>query len=259
MLTKRGYMGACTVNGKIYVMGGSAPGNGFSSLEEYDPESDTWTKKASMSTVRCYFAACAVNGKIYAIGGWKDWENALLTVEEYDPTANKWTRKADMPAAKGYFGSAVVNDKIYIIGGTPPPPWSQPAVATVEEYDPATDTWTRKADMLAPRSAFATSAVNGKIYVFGGIYLKGDGKVISSMEEYDPATDTWSQRPDPPNERYSHSSSAVDERIYIIGGRGGQDINFGIVPMVEEYVPGSLSQVDARGKMPTKWGEIKSD
>ena len=179
-------------------------------------------------------------------------------VEEYDPATDTWTRKADMPTARAAFGFAVVNDRIYIIGGTLPPAWTQPAIATVEEYDPATDTWSSKSDIPTPRHFFPASAMNGKIYVFGGIHLVGDGKVISSVEEYDPATDTWVQRSAMPNERYQHSSSVMGGKIYIIGGLGGREINFSLVPLVEEYIPGSVSVVP-RGKLPTKWGEVKSD
>jgi len=53
----------------------------------------------------------------------------------------------------------------------------------VEEYDPAMDTWTRKADMPTARSALSTSAVNGKIYAIGG-YV-GGGTPLSTVEEYD--------------------------------------------------------------------------
>ena len=41
-------------------------------------------------------------------------------------------------------------------------------IPTIEEYDPMTDTWTKKADMPTARFAPATSAVNGFIYVIGG-------------------------------------------------------------------------------------------
>jgi hypothetical protein len=41
-------------------------------------------------------------------------------------------------------------------------------LSTVEEYDPKTNTWTKKANMPTPRVALSTSAVNGKIYAIGG-------------------------------------------------------------------------------------------
>jgi N-acetylneuraminic acid mutarotase/predicted DNA-binding protein (UPF0251 family) len=252
--TKRGYTSTCAVNGKIYVMGGTDPNRCFSNVDEYDPETDTWTKKTNMPTKRDKFAACAVNGKIYAIGGCNNSSFFLSVVEEYDPATDTWTTKTDMPTARAWFGSAVVNDKIYIIGGTLPPAWTQPPIATVEEYDPATDTWTEKADMPTARFSIAASAVDGKIYVFGGDNLLGDEKLFSIVEEYNPATDTWIQRSDTPTGRNQHSSSAVDGKIYIIGGAGGGKL----LSLVEEYIPGSVN-VEARGKLPTKWGEVKSD
>ncbi|MFQ5884659.1 MAG: kelch repeat-containing protein [Thermoplasmata archaeon] len=42
------------------------------------------------------------------------------------------------------------------------------ATPAVEEYDPATDTWTRKADMPTARCLHSTSALNGSIYSIGG-------------------------------------------------------------------------------------------
>ena len=45
-------MGAAALNDKIYVAGGVANGGNLASLEEYDPSSDTLTKKSSMSSTR---------------------------------------------------------------------------------------------------------------------------------------------------------------------------------------------------------------
>ena len=108
--------------------------------------------------------------------------------------------------------------------------------------------------MLTPRYHFAASALDGKIYVFGGENVPGDGKLVSTVEEYDPATDTWIQRSDTPNERRIHSSSVVGGRIYIIGGLSGDVYQ----SLVEEYIPSSTS-VENNNKLPTKWGEVKSE
>lgn len=94
-----------------------------------------------------------------------------------------------MPTPRDSFSTSVVNGKIYAIGGLQVLAlW--PVLPTVEEYDPTTDTWTRKADMPTARTAFSTSAVNGKIYAAGGgatAILPGGGGVpaISIVEEYD--------------------------------------------------------------------------
>jgi hypothetical protein len=66
---------------------------------------------------------------------------------------NTWTRKADMPTARCTFSTGVVNERIYAVGGAKgrTDPLRSVPLQTVEEYQPATDTWTRKADMPTPR------------------------------------------------------------------------------------------------------------
>src|SRR5512147_1974051 len=56
--------------GKMYVMGGLAPGwkpRGL--VYEYDPAADKWTKKKPMPLSSHHVAVIELNGKIYAFGG----------------------------------------------------------------------------------------------------------------------------------------------------------------------------------------------
>jgi len=82
--------------------------------------------------------------------------------------ADTWTQKADMPTPRWNHSAAVVNGNIYVIGGVASEPsfLNGKELSVVEEYDPATDTWTRKADMPAPRGYLTKSnpVVDGKIY-----------------------------------------------------------------------------------------------
>jgi N-acetylneuraminic acid mutarotase len=96
MPTPRSMFSISVVNGKIYAIGGEDRNInvnnivnpcGVSTVEEYDPIKDVWTKKVDMPTKRCCLSTSAVNGKIYAIGGT---DTLLLgegfaTVEEYTP------------------------------------------------------------------------------------------------------------------------------------------------------------------------------
>ncbi|MFC1712816.1 sigma-70 family RNA polymerase sigma factor [Candidatus Poribacteria bacterium] len=247
---------ACVVNGKIYAMGGYN-GQMLSTLEEYDPKTDTWTRKADVLTPRCHMSISAVNGKIYAIGGCNQGPAypSLSIVEEYDPATNIWTKKADIPTSRSGLDTAVVNGKIYAIGGITGP-WHFEdggiALSSVEEYDPTTDTWARKADMPVETYGLAASALNGKIYVVGGA---SKGRALSSILEYDPKTDTWRELADMPTRRAYLSSATVDGKLYAIGGLVG-DVAF---PTVEEYDPEGWQAASPQGKLPTKWGEVKSD
>jgi hypothetical protein len=46
-------------------------------------------------------------------------------------------------------GASVVNGKICVVGGSPGP---EAAISNMEEYDPVTDTWTRKTNRPTARS-----------------------------------------------------------------------------------------------------------
>jgi hypothetical protein len=113
----------------------------------------------------------------------------------------------------------------------------------VEEYDPETDTWTKKNDMLIPRSYFSTSVVDEKIYAIGG--FSANYVALSSLEQYDLATDSWTTEIDMPTSRWGLSSSAVNGKIYAIGGRTAQG---SIFSTVEEYDTGfTTTQPDFNG------------
>jgi RNA polymerase sigma factor (sigma-70 family) len=251
---------ACVVNGKIYAIGGYNGQRGpngempLSTVEEYDPKSDTWTRKADMPTPRCHMSISAVNGKIYAIAGWhSEAFPSVSVVEEYDPATDTWTKKADMPTSRSGFDTAVVNGKIYAIGGNTGPWMGKTTLSSVEEYDPATDTWAKKADMPIVNRGLAASAINGKIYVVGGA---GGGKYYSTVLEYNPIADAWREATDMPTPRAYLSSGVVDGKIYAIGG--GAEGNAAFSTM-EEYDPEGWQAISPQGKLPTKWGEVKSD
>jgi N-acetylneuraminic acid mutarotase len=118
-----------------------------------------------------------------------------------------------------------VNGIIYVIGGDnaiAPSPSANvfKPVTTVEAYDPIGNTWTTKVPMPTARERFAIAAVNGVIYVFGGLVPDATFvKKTASVEAYDTATNTWSAKAPLRTARDSLSSAAVDGVIYVMGGR----------------------------------------
>jgi N-acetylneuraminic acid mutarotase len=89
--------------------------------------------------------------------------------------------------------------------------------------------WQPLASLPAPRFLHASSAVNGKIYVIGGVAASLDGAVL----EYDPIADSWTPRASMPTPRASLSCETVAGKIYAIGGHDGVDFS----DKVEEYDP----------------------
>jgi len=205
------------VNGKIYVIGGwtSEPNaRALATVEEYDPATNTWTRKADMPAGGSLGdlvegPSPVVDGKIYVIG-----VGDTAEVEEYDPSTDTWTRKADMPTRRGTHATVNFEGKIYVVGGSPPGAFV--SLKTVEVYDPVTDTWARKADMPLGVALLNAQVVRGKIYAIGG------RAVISSstayMQEYDPATDTWTRKADMLVPTSSMGSVVLGDKIVVIGG-----------------------------------------
>ena len=83
------------VNGKIIAIGGTkragdySEGNFLSSVEEYDPETNTWTEKTPLLAPRCSFQSAIVDGRLYVLGGTEGSSNnngnehGLAKVEAY--------------------------------------------------------------------------------------------------------------------------------------------------------------------------------
>src|ERR1700680_4623895 len=225
--------------GKMYVFAGLAPAwKPVGMVYEYDPAANTWTKKKPMALPSHHVAFTEYRGKIDAFGGfvppdsgppaWVPTNNAW----EYDPAGDTWKALSPMPSKRGSALAAVVNDKIYVIGGASTIPGSKEtavfpthphmSVGTVEEYDPAANTWRERSAMPTPRNHAAIGVVGGKIYVIGGrggAAVIGLASDISGVEEYDPATDQWSgPRARMPIARSALGAAVYGGRIYVAGG-----------------------------------------
>ena len=138
----------------------------------------------------------------------------LQVVEMYDPETDTWVRKQDMSRHRMAYGIGVVAGKIYAIGGTvaiqPGAPWR---VDLVEVYDPATDTWSKRADMPTRRRAVKAAVIQDTLYAIGGDGWPPDGQggpALATIEAYHPKTNRWRKKPDMPNLRWIFSTVVVD-------------------------------------------------
>jgi N-acetylneuraminic acid mutarotase len=137
-----------------------------------------------------------------------------------------------MPTARYFFGVAAINGILYVVGGSDGPNF----LATVEAYDPATDTWTTKASMPTPRYALGVAAVNGILYALGGANSNG---VLATVEAYDPVHDTWTPQASMPTPRSVFGVARANGNLYVLGG-GNQSTDANYVQPVtttEAYDP----------------------
>src|SRR5947199_9852261 len=223
--TPRAFAGAGVIAGKLYVAGGCInsdciPGN-TNILEVYDPVANAWTDKAPMPTARNKVGVGVLDGKLYVVGGEGQCGPCIATavLEVYDPSTDTWATKAPMPTARMSLTVAVANGVLYAVGGAIRPPEPGIAVATVEAYDPLTDTWTSKAAMPTPRVAAAGGVVNDIIYVAGGLGVStSSGSFLSTVEAYEPIANAWTTMAPMPTARAYFSVGVVSGRLYAVGG-----------------------------------------
>jgi len=104
-------------------------------------------------------------------------------------------------------------------------------LATVEVYDPLTDTWVTKASMPTARNELACTAYNGKIYAIGGIQI---GAISGKTEVYDISANIWTTSANLNNVRNSLNAASVNDKLYALFGF---DNASNVTNKVEEYNP----------------------
>jgi N-acetylneuraminic acid mutarotase len=97
------------------------------------------------------------------------------------------------------------------------------SVQTVEEYDPASNTWRARSPMPTPRNHAVAGVVNGKVYVIGGrvggAFVTSGSSNASVVEEYDPAADAWGgPKMRMPTARSAMAAGVYNNKIYVTGG-----------------------------------------
>ena len=190
MPTERFGLGAADANGLVYAIGGThyAIINGVSTPaptsanEAYDPTTDTWRTKTPLPTPITNFGIATYQNKIYCIGG--------TTNEVYDPEKDVWQLLTPMITPRTDLQANAVGGKIYLIGGNNATTVGPSQISNLNEvYDPTTDAWTTKSPLPSAVSDYASTIVNGRIYIISGRSQSG---LSDAVQVYDPQSDSWS-------------------------------------------------------------------
>ena len=224
------------VKGRLYGIGGFTGGfpnwRALPTMFIYDPASNTWRKGVDLPAARAEGVSAVVDDKIYLIGGRvRATENARhfndhtdsARNEVFDPATRKWSKRADAPTPRNSAAVAVIDGKIYVVGGrrfskNPDGTARQVNLPNLEVYDPRTDRWETRAPMPQASGGLGATALNGKLYVFGGEQWVPEQKVLGESWVYDPATNVWTALPPLPTPRHGLGVAAVGNRIFVFGG-----------------------------------------
>lgn len=212
---------ASSLNGKIYVIGGSSSSGvnwiPTNKLFIYDSIVDKWIEVKPMPTARGAATANFVNGILYVIGGYGS--SQIVDVNEaYDPLLNEWISKKPIPTPRHHASSAVVDNQLFVIGGTRIGFYPIINTDITERYDPKEDKWITLKPMPSKRSGSSAVSINNTktIYVFGGVDFP---TTYSDYEKYDIKSNKWEHERSIPIFSFILGAVSInDNRIYVIGG-----------------------------------------
>ncbi len=174
-----------------------------------------WLSRAPLPTPRQEMPQVFLNNRIYIPGGLLQNTLATTIVEVFEPAANRWTAAANLPAAMHHLHLTTANLRLYVLGGFEGSGFTPSNL--VFEYNPSNNEWTQLATMPTPRGAGVAAALDGKIFVIGGV--SSFQLAVGTNEMFDPVANTWNSRRAMPTRREHLAAAVIDSLIYVVGGR----------------------------------------
>lgn len=143
--------------------------------------------------------------------------------------SSAWSTRAALLEPNSETAVAELDGRIYVIGGYPS---TRKTVATVQMYDPRTDSWKLVAPLPRPLNHSMAAGVNGRLYVIGGQQGNQSDPAragfVNSVFEYDPAKNSWTPRAPMPTARSGGAAAVIDGKIYVAGGRPPRGHDFAV-------------------------------
>ncbi|MGY0391618.1 Kelch repeat-containing protein [Bizionia sp. KMM 8389] len=195
---KRGSAGLVIYNNQFYLVGGNINGHSggyVSYFDSYNPNTGIWTALDNAPHARDHFQACVYQDKLFAIGGRLTggpgglFEPQVPEVDIYNFETHTWSTLSsnlNLPTPRAGLGVTLFDNEIFTLGGETT--YNRPnngQVASVESFNPETNTWTTRSDLNYPRHGFQPINSGNAIYVLAG---SSGGVPIRNMEYYGSGT-----------------------------------------------------------------------
>ncbi|QRR00555.1 kelch repeat-containing protein [Dyadobacter sandarakinus] len=237
------HAGVGTDGTDIYFAGGytsNADGTGqtfgVQQVWKYNVSQNTYSKLPDLPIRIAAGQLEYVAGKLHHIAG----TNAARTqdlgnhyVLDLDNLAAGWKTLAPLPTPRQHAGTAVFEGKIYYIGGQTGHDEKLATRKDVHCYDPATNTWTKMADLPAP-GTYGLGHISSSVVIAGNrlIVMGGEtqhGTSVGLVSAYSPATNTWESLTPLPAGRYSGVAAYLNGMLFYTGGSKTNTTYKGIV------------------------------
>ncbi|XP_066507538.1 kelch-like protein 35 [Hoplias malabaricus] len=194
----------CELQNDIYLSGGQL---NSSDVWRYMSSLNQWVRVGSMLKGRWRHKMASLRGKLYAVGGYNGHQR-LSSVECFSVFENAWKAVASLPVPVSSAAVASCAGKLYVIGGAVS---EECNTNKVQCYDPVKDKWTYVTPSPFSQRCINAVALNGSIYVAGGL--------LDALYAYTPQSDSWSKVADLPMKVESCGLTVCNGKVYVLGGR----------------------------------------
>ncbi|MCI0431627.1 MAG: hypothetical protein L0210_13940 [Rhodospirillales bacterium] len=138
------------------------------------------------------------------------------------PPGSRWQSLAPLSGPRQEHGVVAFNGEIYVIGGFAN---QQTVLATVEAFNPTTNTWRSVASLPAALHHVNVAVARARIFVVGA--LEGSTfDATGATLEFDPGSNMWQPRASMPagSERGASAVAVIGDLIYVAGGLRGASV-----------------------------------
>lgn len=151
---------------------------------------------------------------------------AAVGLTKHEAGGGTWKTLPSLPIAARQEHSTVriTPSTLAVVGGIVPDASGPGGFATttlVQIYNATSQAWTRAADLPAALNHPNVAAVDGKVYVLGGLAPDDQGvwRAVGDAWEYTPATDGWRALPKVPQGSWAGSAAmGVHESMIVLAG-----------------------------------------
>ncbi|WII70535.1 kelch repeat-containing protein [Bdellovibrio sp. 22V] len=236
-------------DGRVMVAGGRTENsislvtaNYISSVEIYNPTTNTWASAASMTAQRANHSAIVLkSGKVFIVGGRNT--STLVTTALYTPSSNTWAAGPSLTKSRKDHTTTLLPDgKVVIIGGMD----NLTLLADTTVYDPtagAVGSFSNGPAMPAVRKLHTATLVGNRVFVVGG---GSDTSTYQDTMIYDPAANQWETFASlKSSTRYLHTANIAGKYLVILGGLPGTNYNSPVTTPEKLDISGFLWKSEA--------------
>lgn len=225
-------------DGYLYTVGGMSSSayiaDTWSAPLNADGSTGAWTQQSSMPVGRAHFVLSVWNGYVYActggITGDMSSNDCTYAKLQSDGGLGPWSSVQTMSLAAGsvpvrrYASGTAYGGYLYILGGADGSAYNMVYYAPLDSDTGAIGTWQASTSFATARTAAATFAVNGYLYVLGGS-TSSDGSSgyldtvqIAPLNPTTGAVGTWQPTASLVRPRALFNLSVANGYVYVYGG-----------------------------------------